>query len=414
MAASVCTLAAPALAQRVMVPHNRPQAQIALVNIRAGALVQSDWIDVFATAVPKPSNGQLTDVELVGNEIWVAAPFWIYRYEARGERRFLASFPVSQPVRSIEAQSAAQGHRVIITTTDSALIYDRSGNLQGEIAVVGAGDTLELSTSMLVAIQDDSRIDRYTFDGQFIETFAGPSVPTSLGVLSSPKQLSRRLNGNILVAGDVRVFEFSATGAFIGEYDIGPFEGGVIESVSGRILVPLLDGVALYDATTGRSTPVVGGLYFGQGRRVGYYDEGTRLTLVPGDWASDVLCRSYENSLGIDAQAAILGSPDLNERSLSIFVDRMPPFAQARLMLATGYLVTPMGSVGDLCLNQRSRFFIGGAERADVAGQALFQVVRGDFSLLNLGAGTTWCAQSIYRDGAELRLSSAITFTLKP
>ena len=395
-----------------MVPHNRPQAQIALVNIRAGALIEGDWIDVHETAIPAPSNGQLTDVELVGDEIWVAAPFWIYRYEARGDRRFVTSFPVGAPVRSIEAQSAAQGNRVLITTTDSLLIYDRVGTLLSEVPVAGAGDTLELPSSMLIAIQDDSRVDRYTFDGQFIETFAGPDVPTSLGVLSNPKQLSQRLNGNILVAGDVRVFEFSPTGSFIGEYDIGPFEGGIIESVSGRIFVSLQDGAALYDATTGRTTPVTGGLTFGQGRRIGYFDEGTRATLTHGDWSSDVLCRSVENSAGLEAHAAIMGSADLEDASLSIFVDRMPPFAQGRLMLATDQAFTPMGSMGNFCLDQRSRFFIGGAERADSVGHAQFRLVQERQSLVEFAPGMTWCAQSIYRDGDALRLSSAIVFTL--
>ncbi len=405
-------MGASALAQRVMVPHNRPHAQIALVNVRVGALVQGDWIDVEATAIPAPSNGQLTDVELVGDEVWVAAPFWIYRYEARGDRNFIASFPVPDPVRSIEAQSMAQDGRVIITTTESLRIYDRAGNLIGSIPVPGAGDTMELATSMLIAIQDESRIDRYTFDGQFIETFAGPTVPTTLGVLSSPKQLSRRVNGNILAAGDVRVFEFSRSGAFIGEYDAGPFEGGIVESVDERLLITLQDGMALYDTATHRVTPL-SGLYFGQGRRVGYYDEGTRETLVPGEWTSDGLCRSIENSRGFRARTSILGSPDLAEGSLSLFLDRMPPFAQARLMISSAQAFTPMGSMGDFCLDPRARFFIGGAELADSVGQAQFQIVGNNDALLELGPGTTWCAQGLYRDSVDLRFSSAITFTLE-
>jgi hypothetical protein len=405
-------LAAPVNAQRVMVPHNRPHAQIALVNIRVGALVQGDWIDVQATAIPPIGNGQLTDVELVGHEIWVAAPFRIYRYEARGDRNFIASFPVADPVRSIEAQSRAQGDRVIVTTTDSLRIFDREANAIGTIPIQGAGDTLELADSMLVAVQDESRIDRMTFDGQFIETFAGPTVPTTLGVLSSPKQLAQRINGNILVAGDVRAFEFSPTGAFIGEYDAGPFEGGIAESVNERLFITLQDGMALYDALTHRTTPL-NGLYFGQGRRVGYYDEGTRATLQPGEWASDGVCRGIENSVGYRARMNLLGSPDLSEGLLSAFVDRMPPFAQARLMISTGHARTPAGSMGDLCLDADSRLFISGARLADSVGQASFELVRGEDALLEFGPGTTWFVQGLYRDSIDLRFSGAITFTLQ-
>lgn len=406
-------LLTPAFGQRVMVPHNYPHAQVALVNIRAGALVDGAWIDVQATGVPTPGNGVLKDAELVGDEVWIASSFWIYRYEARGQRRFLSSFSVPDPIRSIEAQSDAQQNRVVITTTEGLRFYDVDGTYQGNIDISGTGDTLELEDSMLVALQDDNRVDRYTLDGQWISTFAGPSVPTSLGILSRPLQVSRRLNGNILIAGDVRVYEFMPNGHFIAEYDVGPFEGGVIESISGRLFVPLQSGVALYDVATDRST-LIGGLYFGQGRRVGYYDDGTRASLQPGEWASDVVCRGAAHSGGDRARIGILGSPQLREESIAIFVDRMPPFAQALLMLSREQEVLPTDGLGYLCLGRRSLTFVGGAERADVSGQSLFTVVRGPSKAIHLEPGSTWFVQSLYRDGSALKFSSAITFTLKP
>lgn len=396
-----------------MVPHNYPHAQVALVNIRAGALVKGDWIDVQATGIPTPGNNVLRDAELVGDEIWIASSFTIYRYEARGQRNFLSSFSVPDPVRSIEAQSALQGHRVIITTNEGLRFYDRDGQYQGNIHVDGTSDTLELEGSMLVALQDDNRIDRYTLAGQRIATFAGPTVPTSLGLLSQPLQLSRRRNGNILVAGDVRVYEYSPQGDFIGEYDVGPFEGGVIESISGRLFVPLQNGVALYDSVTHKSTPI-GGLFFGQGRRVGYYDAGTRLDLQPGEWGSDVTCRGVEHSAGDAARLGILGSPDLAEESIAIFVDRAPPFAQSLLMMSRSQEFFPAGATGNLCLDRTTLAFVGAPEQCDNTGQAQFLVVRGPNSSIALGAGSTWFAQSLYRDGAIMRLSSAIRFTLEP
>ncbi|MFT6108278.1 MAG: hypothetical protein ACJA2W_001189 [Planctomycetota bacterium] len=408
-----CLVAAPSLGQRVMVPHNRPHAQVALVNIRAGALVDGAWIDVYATGNPTPGNNALKDAELVGDEVWIASSFWIYRYEARGDRNFIDSFPVQDPVRSIEAQSSAQGHRVIVTTTDALLLYDTDANPLGHIHIHGAGDTLELEDSMLVAIQDDNRIDRYTFSGQWLSTFAGPSLPSPLGILSEPLQLSCRRNGNILVAGDVRVYEFLANGDFVGEYDVGPFEGGVTEAVSGQLFVPLQNGVSLYDTRT-QLTTSIGGLYFGQGRRVGYYDDGTRLVLRPGEWASNTTCRGAEHSGNDRARMGILGSPQLREESLAIFVDRTPPLAQTLLMMSRDQALTPFGSIGNLCLDRKNVVFVGAPERSDASGQALFTVVRGPEVMIALGGGSTWFAQALYRDGAQMKLSSAITFTLKP
>ncbi|WP_145205553.1 hypothetical protein [Planctomycetes bacterium Poly30] len=411
--ALVVAAAAPALAQRVMVPHNYPGAQVALVNIRAGALVRGDWIDVQATGIPTPGNNVLRDAELVGDEIWVASPFWIYRYEARGERNFISSFSVHDPVRSIEAQSAAQNHRVVITTNEGLRFYTPDGTYLGDVDVDGTSDTLELEGSMLVALQDRNRIDRYTLDGQRISTFAGPSVPTSLGLLSEPLQLSRRRNGNILVCGAVRIYEFTAQGDFVGEYDVGPFEGGVIESLSGRLFVPLQNSVALYDELTDQST-LIGGLYFGQGRRVGYFDDGSRAVLQPGEWASDVVCRGAEHSGGDRARVGILGSPDLSEESLALFVDRTPPFAQSRLMMSRVQEFLPAGPVGNLCLDRNTLLFVGNAQQSDSRGRAVFQIVRGPQVAIQLGAGSTWLAQTLFRDGPVMRLSSAMSFTLTP
>ncbi len=66
---------APALSQRVMVPHNRPHASVALVNLRAGALVDGRWIDVHDTGWPIPGNSELIDVERVCEEVWIASSF---------------------------------------------------------------------------------------------------------------------------------------------------------------------------------------------------------------------------------------------------------------------------------------------------------------------------------------------------
>ncbi len=404
---------APALSQRVMVPHNRPHASVALVNLRAGALVDGRWIDVHDTGWPIPGNSELIDVERVCEEVWIASSFWIYRYEAGGDRPFIASFYVDAPIRSLEVQSDALAGRVLVTTHDSIRVFDAHGIEQGRLPIEGAGDTLESGDSMLVALQDDNRIDRYTFDGQWLGTFAGPSVPTALGLLSEPRQLSRRRNGNLLVAGDVRIYEFTAEGEFVGEYDVGPFEGGVIESVSGRLFVPLQNGMAIYDVPTERAT-LVGGLYFGQGRRVGYFDEGTRLDLDPGEWTADVTCRGAAHSGDDRARIGILGSPALDERSLTIFVDRMPPQSFGLLMLAPRPGFTPAGAIGHLCLDRRTAVYVGDAEVSDASGQAMFQVVRGPQAIMELGAGSTWFAQSLFRDGTAMRLSSAMTFTLKP
>ncbi|MEM8710544.1 MAG: hypothetical protein AAGG01_06300 [Planctomycetota bacterium] len=397
-----------------MVPHDQPGAQVALVNVRTGALVDGNFLDVRATGVPTPGSSALTDVERVSDEIWVTASFWVYRYEARGERRYLGSFSVDAPIRSLEFQDLEPAGRVLITTTDSILVYDVEARERGHMPVAGAGDTLLLErTSMLVAIQDESRVDRYTLEGQRLGTFAGPTVPTALGLLSEPRQLARRLSGNILVCGDVRVYEFTPSGDFVGEYDVGPFEGGVYESISGRLFVPLQNSVALYDAQTQRSTQV-GGLFFGQGRRVGFYDSGTRLVLEQGDWMSDVSCRGAVHSGGERARAGLLGSPDLDEASIAVFVDRMPPRSLVRLSFSPSLAFTPAGSAGYLCLGASGLATLPTPERGDATGQALFQIVRGPTTFFDLGAGSTWNTQALYRDGHALRYSSAITFTLKP
>lgn len=406
-------LAPVSLGQRVMVPHNRPHASVALVNIGAGALVDGVWIDVQASGIPTPGNSELVDAERVGDEAWIASSFWIYRYAVNDGRAFISSFHVDAQVRSLEFQPDVLGGRVLVTTTDSIRVFRPDATEIGHMPIGGAGDTLEIEGGMLVAIQDENRIDRYTLGGQWLCTFAGPAVPTTLGILSEPRQLSRRRNGNILVAGDVRVYEFTSEGLFIDEYDVGPFEGGVIESVSERLFVPLQNGVAIYDAASRRSTHV-GGLYFGQGRRVGYFDDGSRSALEPGDWSSAVTCRGAAHSGADRARVGILGSPQLRERTLALFVDHLPQPSHSILMLAPRYEFTEVGAAGNLCLHRDSLIIAGDPEPADEFGQALFQLVRGPEGHEALFPGSTWFAQALFRDGSSFRLSSAMKFTLMP
>lgn len=392
-------------AQRLLVPHDRPRGLVALVDVRAGALVTPDWIDVQATAWPPPSASSLVAAERVRDEVWVAASGWIYRYSTE-TRGFLGNLHFDAPVRSIEAQS----RQVVVTTGDFLETLDFDGTPTGRIEVDGAGDTLELRDTMLVAVREETRIDRYTLAGRRIGVFAGPEIPSTFGVLSNPRQLALRANGNVLVCGDVRVYEFTPDGTFVAEYDVGPFEGGVAETVTGRLFVSLGDGVALHDSATGATTRV-GGLEFGQGRKVGVLDSGLGPVLGPGEPSSDTTCPGARNSTGFAARAGVLGSGDTRDRLFGVFGDRLPPGAVVVVAAGRSPGATVLDA-GTLCIERDAIQFVPGPVlAADDAGRIVAPVLRGTSSTMLLLPGSTWHFQLVYRDGASVRLSDAVRVT---
>ncbi len=391
-------------AQRLLVPHDRPSALVALVDVRAGALVDGAWLDVQATAVPTPGTNVLRVAERVQGEIWVGGALWIYRYDAT-TREFLCSFQLAAPVRSIESQS----RRVVVTTSDYIETYDFDGTLCQRFNVFGAGDTLELRDSMLVAIQDESRIDRYAFDGTWLGVFSGPTLPTTLGVLSKPQQLSLRQNGNVLVCGDVRVYEFTPGGAFVGEYDVGPFEGGVAEAAGGRLFVPHGDGVALHDAATG-STTHLHGLFFGHGRKVGLLDSGAVGFVPPGQASSSTTCAGARNSTGFAARAGLIGSADVGDRLLALFGERLPRGVPVAVLFGQNPAAIQLAG-GTLCLERPSSGFFPMVLQSDAQGSVLMPILRDPLTTALMGPGSTWHFQLVYRDASRVMLSDAVRVT---
>ncbi|MEM9803365.1 MAG: hypothetical protein AAGA20_23810 [Planctomycetota bacterium] len=394
-----------ASAQRLLVPHDRPHALVALVDARAGALVDAAWLDVQSTAEPAPGSNALTCAERVGGEVWVGGALHVWRYDV-ATRAFLRSFTLQSPVRSIERQS----ERVLVTTPDYLQVFGFDGTPRARLDVAGAGDTLELRDgSMLVAIRDESRIDRYTLDGRKLCAFAGPTIPSTLGVLSNPLQLALRGNGNVLVCGDVRVYEFTPQGEFIAEYDVGPFEGGVAETASGRLFVPLGDGIALHDSVSGATTRV-GAPDFGQGRATSLLDSGLPTVVPIGSSLSEVTCRGARNSTGMAARVGVVGSVDVSDRLLSVFGERLPPGA-ATFLLYGPDIARLARAGGTLCLDPATTSVARLVTVANASGQVLVPLVRGSSAAVVFPAGSRWNLQLLYRDRSAIKLSDAIRIT---
>lgn len=395
-----------ALAQRVMVPHTSPRGLIALVDVSAGAMIQSDWIDVAATAQPPLTTASLlSHVERVDDEVWVAAGQWIYRYGVPS-RSLIGSFPVGLPARSIDRQE----NRVLVTTRANIQSFSFDGSQLAVFDIQDAGDTMDMGDgTMLVALQDGTRVGRYTLAGDFIGVFAGPSVPTPFGILSRPGQLARRRNGNVLICGDVRVYEFTPAGDFVREVDAGPFEGGVIETFGGRWLVPLSTGLALHDPEF-RTTNTVGGPFFGQGRKVGIFDRGDASVLNPGDPNTTVTCLGAPNATGFAARIGALGSPVVKERLFGLFGDRLPPGAMTAIAISREPAAIPFTG-GTICVSRFSLAFPGGPQIADPTGRIQLVIVRGPIRLTSVAPGLTLHAQVFYRQGASVMVSDAISVT---
>ncbi len=401
-AATVCVAAA----QRVMIPHTSPRGLIALVDVSAGAMIQSDWIDVDATAVPPLTSANLiSHAERVRDEVWVAAGQWIYRYDIPS-RGLISSFSVGLPARSIERQA----NRVLVTTRSNIHSFDLAGSPTGLFPIDDAGDTMDMGDgTMLVALQDGTRVERYTLSGAFLEVFAGPSVPTPFGILSRPRQLARRRNSNVLICGDVRVYEFTPAGDFVQEVDAGPFEGGVFETFGGRWLVPLGTGLALYDPEF-HTTNTVGGPFFGQGRKIGLFDRGDAGVLGPGDPSTAVTCAGAPNSTGFAARIGTLGSPFVEDRLFGLFADRLPPGAMAAMAISREPAAILFAG-GTICLSRSSLAFPGGPQIADPTGRIQLPIIRGPIYLTSVVPGLTLHAQVIYREGPTVMVSDAVRVT---
>lgn len=399
-------LAGPAAAQRLLVPHTSPRAQVALVDASAGALIDAAWLDVEATAEPPLSSSNiLSHAERVGDEVWVAGGAWVYRYDV-ATRALLGAFQAGSNVRSIDPQEG----RVVLTTIGQVELRGYDGAAQGTLPIFGASDTLDLfDGTMLVARRTLARVDRYTTDGQFVEVFAGPSVPTTLGVLSQPNQLARERYGHVLVCGDVRVYEFDVDGTFLDEIDAGPFEGGVSTTYSGRLVIPLSTGLALYDPATDALT-TIGGPFFGQGRRVGLLDRGDPAVLAPGDPSSAMTCEGGLNSTGRRARVAAVGSAYPADRLFAIHGDRLPPGSVTMLLVARTSRPTPFAG-GTLCVDRMTAVLPLPPMVAEADGTVDAALVRGPVASIAPFPGTTLHLQLLHRDGAAVRVSDAVRVT---
>jgi len=405
LGAAALALAPAALAQRLLVPHSSPRALVALVDAGAGVLIDGAWLDVEGTATPRPSANSLRDAERVGDEVWVAAGARIYRYDV-ATRAFLASHPTAGVARSIEWQ----GDRVLVATPMLIHVFDLGGHGVTRMPISGAGDTLDLGDgTMLVARRDASRIDRFTLEGSFLSVFAGPQVPTPLGVLSRPLQLARRLGVNgestVLVCGDVRAYEFTLGGALVREFDAGFFEGGVHDTRSGRWLVSLSSGLVLLDPDTGART-TIGGPFFGTGRKIGLFDRGGAGTIGEAEPTAEVICAG-------DARLGVLGSAVATDRLMSLFADRLPPGAPCALVVARDPARPAPGSAPGLCVDRVSSRFIGPATLAQADGQARFTLVEGSIGEVALAPFVDVYAQVVYRDGLDVRLTGAVRLRLR-
>lgn len=406
VAAALLAGAAPATAQRLLVPHDSPRAMVALVDVNAGALFDSAWIDVENTAEPPlTSSNVLVQAERVGDEVWVAGGLWVYRYDIQS-RELIASFEARSPVRSIEQQDG----RVLLTTFDEIEVRALDGSFLADLPISGASDTLALGDgTMLVARRTLARVDLFSTGGAFLGVFAGPSVPTPFGILSRPLQLSRMRDGRILVCGDVRAYVFETTGSFVQEIDAGPFEGGISDTFSGRLFITLGTGMALHDLATG-ATATIGGPFFGQGRKVGVLDRGDAASIGPGDPSSAVTCPGGINSTGRRARVAPIGSSLATDRLLGLHGDRLPSLALTLPLLARESDVLPLGG-GFLCLDRRTLTTPLRPIVADEFGTVEAVLVRGPSAVVAPLPGSTLHMQLAYRDGGPLLVSDAVRVT---
>lgn len=395
-----------AKAQRLLVPHDSPRAMVALVDVSAGALFDSAWIDVDATAVPPlTSSNVLSHAERVRDEVWVAGGQFVYRYDV-GTRAYLGSFAALASVRSIDPQPG----RVVLTTIDRVESRTFDGGFIEEFPIEDASDTLDLGDgTMLVARRAEARVDRFTRDGTFLSVFAGPSVPTPFGVLSRPQQLALDRGGRVLVCGDVRAYIFEADGTFVDEIDAGPFEGGVSSTYAGWLFIPLGTGMALHDPVTG-ATATIGGPFFGEGRKVGLLDRGDPGSLEPGEASSSMTCEGSVNSTGRQARVAVLGSSLATDRLFGLFGDRLPPGAPVIPLLSRVSTPLPFAG-GALCLDRRVILTPLAPLAADSLGTVEAGLVRGPSAVIAPLPGSTLHLQLLYRDGPRTLISDAARVT---
>ncbi|MEL6716520.1 MAG: hypothetical protein AAFP86_22255, partial [Planctomycetota bacterium] len=314
-------------------------------------------------------------VERVGDEVWIAAGRWVYRYDIP-TRAFLGSFDTGAIVRGLEAWRG----RVFVARDDAIGVRSGSGVPLGELPIVGAHDVLHLEDgSMLVAHRAAFRVVRYAADGSFVGNFAGPTIPTPFGIFSHPEQLSpgRAPNGEatVLVSGDVRVYEFTVEGTFLREIDVGPFEAGVSETLSGSILVSLGTGLALHDPETA-FTSSVGGAFFGSGRKIGFFDRG--LGAVPdehdGRIGARAVCRGASTNDASAGRIAVLGSADPEDGALFVQVSGLPPGTPAIAAVARSASLPATLVAGARCLDSGSTVVLDEIAVAGASGAAFLSL----------------------------------------
>jgi len=393
----------PAAAQRYLSVQTNPTA-VVVVDVNAGALYDFELIDLAATAAP-PITGQPWDAALVDDEIWVSAGRTIYRYDAVS-LSLISAIAIPVPAAAYGIEPFAGG--AWLAAGSELRQYDTNGNLLATHAVMNAHDVLQYAGELLVSNQVDDTVDRYDLNGQPLGVFADASAVTTAFL---PGQLAVASNGNVLVAGAIRIFELDPSGALLNEFQAGPFEQGVQELPDGRLLVNLAVGAAVFDSTTSLPTTISATASHNM-RFLSPFDSG--------DGTSTRYCVGAPNSVGSGARIAAFGTRLVAPGQLQLSASALPPQAFSLFIYGANSTQTPFGD-GFLCVSPFApglvRLFPG--QSSDAVGDVLITVDYATQPALGvITAGSTWSFQLIYRDSgfgaAGFNATDGIRITFAP
>lgn len=394
-----------AVAQDLLVPESSNDAVMLFSGVD-GSLIDASYLDLTTSTGTAPS----TPIEAieVGAEIWISDQVAdvIFRFDDAGN--YLGEYAAGRD--NMRGIGVANGS-VWVTNSgtggsgygDALKEYDTSGGLLNVYDVTAVGDpfdVIDFNGGLLVADISGEDLELFDYAGNNLGIFHDSDGVTGIDF---PEQLAiRGSNGNVLAAGfstPSGIYEYDAGGNEVAYYDTSAQGQGGVRGVhelqNGNFLFTNGSGVHVWDVGTGTVSTVLGGV---SARFI------TEREPVGGPIGTNYCGPGNLNSTGQSGVISAFGTTNVGDNNVRLDSAQLPPgkFAYYLNSQTQGFVSTPPGSQGNLCLGGDIGRYVAQVGAIDGAGTFSLQL---DLTMtptpngfVAVQAGETWNFQCWHRD----------------
>ncbi|QDV07931.1 hypothetical protein Poly30_34670 [Planctomycetes bacterium Poly30] len=395
-----------ALAQRLLIPDSANGA-IMEFDPFSGQLIRPIAVDLDAVT-GGAARVPIEVMEAPNGELWVSdmVADTVFRLTGDGSQWVgTAGGPLDQcrglaPLGpgALVANSGSSGG----APGDSLAQVDAAGKLITSAAIGDPFDVVPFTFQGVPGflVSDISGDDLVFAEGADLQNQSLFHGSNGVSGVDTPNQIHVSASGRVFVAGastPVGIYEYDASGAEIAYIDTSSVGGvrGVYLLGNGNLLFSTGSGVHVYETSTALITTLLQGV------------SGRSITLYSRDLcACDNYCTANVNSTGTVATISVTGSGRVTDNDLLLTTSSVPTFSFGFFITSRfqGFVATPSGSAGNLCLAGSIGRYVGPGQTQNSGASGAFSLdldltrTPQPNGLVAITPGQTWHFQAWFRD----------------